>query len=104
MSRFVDWIKGFALAWGGPGLFLIGYLDSSFLSFPEVNDLLIVWMVTLYYIARKGGQAFLKKRFHERHIDRGLQLFQKYGLLMVIVPALLPPPAPFKIFVLLAGV
>ncbi len=46
MSHFVDWIKGFALAWGGPGLFLIGYLDSSFLSFPEVNDLLIVWMVT----------------------------------------------------------
>jgi len=127
MSRFVDWIKGFALAWGGPGLFLIGFLDSSFLSFPEVNDLLIVWMVTqhkhrlvyyafmatagsvlgcltLYYIARKGGQAFLRRRFHERHIDRGLQLFQKYGLLMVIIPALLPPPAPFKIFVLLAGV
>jgi membrane protein YqaA with SNARE-associated domain len=127
MGHFVDWIKGFALAWGGPGLFLIGYLDSSFLSFPEVNDLLIVWMVTqhkhrlvyyafmatagsvlgcltLYYIARKGGEAFLKRRFHERHIDRGLKLFQKYGLLMVIVPALLPPPAPFKIFVLLAGV
>jgi membrane protein YqaA with SNARE-associated domain len=127
MSRFVEWIKGFALAWGGPGLFLIGYLDSSFLSFPEVNDLLIVWMVTqhknrllyytfmatagsvlgcltLYYIARKGGETFLRRRFHARHIDRGLRLFQKYGLLMVIVPALLPPPAPFKIFVLLAGV
>jgi membrane protein YqaA with SNARE-associated domain len=127
MSRFVDWLKGFALAWGGPGLFLIGFLDSSFLSFPEVNDLLIIWMVTqhkerliyyalmatagsvagclaLYYVARKGGEAFLRRRFHERHVDRGLRLFQKYGLLVVIVPALLPPPAPFKIFVLLAGV
>jgi membrane protein YqaA with SNARE-associated domain len=127
MSRFVDWVKGFALAWGGPGLFLIGFLDSSFLSFPEVNDLLIIWMVTqhkerliyyalmatagsvagclaLYYVARKGGEAFLRRRFHERHVDRGLRLFQKYGLLVVIVPALLPPPAPFKIFVLLAGV
>lgn len=127
MSRLVDWLKGFALAWGGPGLFLIGFLDSSFLSFPEVNDLLIIWMVTqhkerliyyalmatagsvagclaLYYVARKGGEAFLRRRFHERHVDRGLRLFQKYGLLVVIVPALLPPPAPFKIFVLLAGV
>src|SRR6476619_676257 len=127
MSRFVEWIRGFALAWGGPGLFLIGFLDSSFLSFPEVNDLLVVWMVTqhkerllyyafmatagsvagclaLYYVARKGGQAFLRRRFHERHVDKGLQLFQKYGLLVVIIPALLPPPAPFKIFVLLAGV
>ena len=37
-----DWVQAFALALGGPGLFLIAFLDSSFLSFPEVNDLLIV--------------------------------------------------------------
>jgi membrane protein YqaA with SNARE-associated domain len=127
MSRFVDWIKGFALAWGGPGLFIIGYLDSSFLSFPEVNDLLLMGMVidhphrllfyafmatlgsvlgclTLYFIARKGGEAFLRKRFKAHHVEGGLKLFQKYGLLVVIVPALLPPPAPFKIFILMAGV
>jgi membrane protein YqaA with SNARE-associated domain len=127
MTRFVEWVKGFALAWGGPGLFIIGFLDSSFLSFPEVNDLLIIWMVTqhkerviyytlmatagsvlgcltLYYVARKGGEAFLRRRFKAHTVERGLALFQKYGLLVVIVPALLPPPAPFKIFVLLAGV
>lgn len=127
MKGLVTWIQGFALAWGGAGLFLIGYLDSSFLSFPEVNDLLIIWMVTrhkerllyytlmatagsvlgcltLYYIARKGGEAFLRKRFKEHHVEGGLKLIQRYGLLVVIVPALLPPPAPFKIFVLLAGV
>jgi membrane protein YqaA with SNARE-associated domain len=127
MTRFVEWIKGFALAWGGPGLFLIGFLDSSFLSFPEVNDLLIIWMVTqhkerlvyyaimatagsvlgcltLYYVARKGGEKFLRRRLHEQHVEKGMRLFQKYGLLVVIVPALLPPPAPFKIFVLLAGI
>src|SRR5262245_5315420 len=112
---------------GGPGLLIIGFLDSSFLSFPEVNDLLIVGMVmrhphrlvyyvlmatigstlgclALYFIARKGGETFLRKRFKEHHVDRGLKLFQKYGLLVLIVPALLPPPAPFKIFVLMAGV
>jgi membrane protein YqaA with SNARE-associated domain len=127
MKRLVDWIQGFALALGGPGLFLIGFLDSSFLSFPEVNDLLVIVMVTqhkerllyyslmatlgsvagclaLYYIARRGGEAFMRKRFKAHHIEGGLQLFQKYGLLVVIVPALLPPPAPFKIFILLAGV
>ena len=127
MKRVVAWFTAFAAAWGGPGLFVIGYLDSSFLSFPEVNDLLIIAMVTrhkellpyyalmatlgsvlgcltLYFIARKGGEAFLRKRFKEHHVEGGLKLFQKYGLLVVIVPALLPPPAPFKIFVLLAGV
>ena len=127
MKSFLAWIQGFALAWGGPGLLMIGFLDSSFLSLPEVNDLLVVYMVTqhknrllyyafmatlgsvlgclaLYLVARKGGETFLRKRFKASHIDRGLRLFQKYGLLVVIVPALLPPPAPFKIFVLLAGV
>ena len=60
--------------------------------------------LTLYYIARKGGEAFLRKRFKEHHVAGGLKLMQRYGLLVVIVPALLPPPAPFKIFILLAGV
>src|SRR5258708_13861387 len=127
MKRFGGWIEAYAVAWGGPGLFVIGYLDSSFLSFPEVNDLLVMGMVmrhthllvfyalmatlgsvlgclTLYYIARAGGEAFLRKRFKEHHVDRGLQLFQRYGLLAVLVPTLLPPPAPLKTFFLLAGV
>jgi membrane protein YqaA with SNARE-associated domain len=127
MKRLLDWIQGFAIALGGPGLFLIGFLDSSFLSFPEVNDLLVIVMVTqhkerllyyslmatlgsvagclaLYYIARRGGEAFMHRRFKAHHVEGGLKLFQKYGLLVVIVPALLPPPAPFKIFILLAGV
>ena len=127
MHRLLSWVQGFALALGGPGLFLIALLDSSFLSFPEVVDLLIVVFVTrhkermlyyavlatvgsmagcflLYLVGRKGGEAFLRRRFHERHVDRALALFQKYGLLAVAVPSLLPPPVPFKPFVLIAGI
>ena len=127
MRRVLDWIQGSAVALGGPGLFIIGFLDSSFLSCPEVNDLLVVMMVTqhkqrlvyyslmatvgsvlgclaLYYVARRGGERFVRKRFKAHHVEGGLRLFRKYGLLVVVVPALLPPPAPFKIFVLLAGV
>ena len=127
MKQILAAIQGAAVAMGGPGLFVIGFLDSSFLSFPEVNDLLLVGMVmehphrlpfyasmatlgsvcgclALYLVARKGGEKFLRKRFKEHHVERGLRMFQKYGLLMLVVPALLPPPAPFKIFVLMAGV
>ncbi len=127
MHRVVEWVTGFALVLGGPGLFLIAFLDSSFLSFPEVVDLLLMGLVTrhkermllyallptlgslggclvLYAIARKGGEAFLRRRFHERHVDRTLAVFQKYGLLAVAVPSILPPPVPFKPFVLAAGV
>ena len=127
MKRLLAAIQAAAVAMGAPGLLVIAYLDSSFLSFPEVNDIMIIGMVmehpqrlvyyalmstigsvlgclSIYYIARKGGEAFIRRRFKEHHVARALALVQKYGLLMLIVPALLPPPAPFKIFVLLAGV
>ncbi len=127
MKQIIAWAESLTLAIGGPGLFLVAFLDSSFLSLPEINDILIIWMVTkykermifyalmatlgsvagcftLYVIGRKGGEAFLRRRVHERHIERGMRLFQRYGLLAILGPAILPPPAPFKIFVLLAGV
>jgi membrane protein YqaA with SNARE-associated domain len=127
MQRLLTWMQGFALAYGGPGLFIIAFLDSSFLSFPEVCDLLIVWLTlqhkermllyalmctlgsvagcfALYTVGRKGGEAFLKRRFKPASIERAMEVFRRYGLLAIIVPSLLPPPMPFKIFVLAAGV
>jgi membrane protein YqaA with SNARE-associated domain len=127
MRRVLAWIQGFAESLGGPGLFLIAYLDSSFLSFPEVCDVLIVLLTvqhphrmifyagmttigsvagcySLYLVGRKGGEAFLRKRFQERHVDRALGVFRRHGILSVLVPSLMPPPMPFKIFVLAAGV
>jgi membrane protein YqaA with SNARE-associated domain len=127
MHRLVERIQGFALALGLPGVFLIAFLDSSFLSFPEVVDLVIVVAVTaekeriifypllatlgstagcfaLYLVGAKGGEAFLRRRMHERHVDRALAVVQRHGLLTIIVPSLLPPPFPFKPFVLAAGV
>lgn len=127
MKRLLAWVQAFAVGSGGLGLFALTFLDSSFLSFPMVSDLLVISMVTqhkerllyyaftpalgstagclvLYFIARAGGEAFLRKRFKEHHVENGLHTIRKHGLLAVVVPALLPPPAPFKIFILLAGV
>ena len=58
----------------------------------------------LYDLARRGGEAFLRKRLSERHVTRGMQVFARYGTLALIVPSITPPPMPFKPFVLMAGV
>jgi membrane protein YqaA with SNARE-associated domain len=64
----------------------------------------IAGCLALYYLGLKGGDALVRKRFHSDTVDRALAAFQRFGLLAVLIPSILPPPAPFKIFVLLAGV
>lgn len=123
----MKWIAGVAQALGGLGLFTIAFLDSSFLSLPQINDVLVVLMVTaqkawmpyyaamatlgsvtgcyvIYYLAQRGGEAFLRRRVSGGHLERTLALYRRHGVLALMVPALLPPPAPFKLFVLAAGV
>ena len=126
MRAFISWIYALALSLGGPGLFAVAFLDSSFVSLPQINDVLVVLMVTehkslmvyyafmatagsvagcyvIYYLAHKGGEAFVRKRLRPGHVERTLALYKRHGLLALMVPALLPPPAPFKLFVLAAG-
>jgi membrane protein YqaA with SNARE-associated domain len=126
VRAFISWVYTLALAIGGPGLFIVAFLDSSFLSLPQINDILVVLMVTehkswmvyyalmatggsiagcsvIYYLAGKGGSAFIHKRVKAGHIERSLAVFRRHGLLALMVPALLPPPAPFKLFVIAAG-
>lgn len=125
-STVMSVIRDWASELGGVGLFIIAALDSSFLSFPQVNDLLIIYLSTktpalmpyyagmttagsllgcflLYFFARSGGEVFLRKRFSGERVERALKLYQRHGLLAIVVPSLLPPPTPFKLFVLLAG-
>ena len=127
MAGIVNWVKGFAESIGGPGLFVVAFLDSSFLSLPEVNDLLVIAMVrsdtesmpyyalmatlgsiagclVLYLLGRRGGDSLIRRRFGGPRLTRAMELSQRYGILAVAIPAILPPPAPFKVFVLLAGV
>jgi membrane protein YqaA with SNARE-associated domain len=127
MGRILERVQVLALALGAPGLFLVALLDSSVLSLPEIADLLVIWMVVqhkdrlvlyalsatagslagcllLYYIGRKGGDALVRRRFRSDAVDRTLASFQRFGVITVLIPSILPPPAPFKIFVLLAGV
>jgi membrane protein YqaA with SNARE-associated domain len=119
-------IVAFAGTLGAPGLFLISFLDSSVLTFPVINDLLLIELcrqhparmvlyalmaaigsvlgcVLLYFIARKGGEAL----FHSKAGKHGGAIrhwVEQYGFGGMLAAALLPPPTPFKIFVFAAGV
>jgi len=64
----------------------------------------IVGSLFLFTIGRKGGEAVLHKRFSVERSARAMAFIEKYGLLAIIIPSLLPPPMPFKMFVLLSGV
>ena len=111
---------------GAPGLFLISFLDSSVLTFPVINDLLLIELsiehpnrmplyaflaalgsvlgcVLLYFLSRKGGETL----FHKKAGDRAPAIrhwVERHGFVGMLTAALLPPPTPFKIFVFAAGV
>ncbi len=119
------WLQGIVAATGGLGLFLIAFLDSSVLTFPVINDLLLIDLsiryparmlyyaamatlgsvggcVLLYYLARKGGEAMFHKHAGARAEKIRLWL-KRNGFVSIVVTALLPPPNPFKVFVIAAG-
>ena len=124
------WLQHFIVSMpiyvAGPAMIVIGALDSSLLSLPEINDYLVVarcysdpkaafyfplfaalgsvlGCFALYWIMRRGGQAVLRCRFQREQIQRVERAYALFGFLALAVPALLPPPMPFKIFVATAG-
>jgi membrane protein DedA with SNARE-associated domain len=123
-NELVVWFSGYS----GLAVFLLAIGDSSFISVPEGNDFLIVLLsaggswsnmayyvcmtivgsivgcLVLYMIGRRGGRSLLQKRFSEAKIERAETLYRKHGLAAVLISSILPPPLPFKIFVLSAGV
>jgi membrane protein YqaA with SNARE-associated domain len=126
LTSLSHWLIETLEPYGAPGLMLIAIGDSSFLSLPEVNDAALMamsinnpyrmWELAamtvlgsvigcslLYALGRRGGEALLRRRFAAEKVQKVQGWYQKYGMLAVIVPSLLPPPLPFKIFVLCAG-
>src|ERR1043165_2677272 len=130
LAAIARWLEihviGLPFYFAAPAMIIIGALDSSLLSLPEINDYLVVGRCfkdhtavfylplfaatgsvigcsLLYTIVRRGGQAVLRKRFNLQSIKRVEQAYERFGFLAIGIPAILPPPLPFKIFVATAG-
>jgi membrane protein YqaA with SNARE-associated domain len=130
LAAIARWLEvnviGLPIYLAAPAMIIIGALDSSLLSLPEINDYLVVGRCykdpsaafyfplfaatgsvigcnLLYTIVRRGGQAVLRKRFNLQSIKRVERAYERFGFLAIGIPAILPPPLPFKIFVATAG-
>ena len=127
IARWLErYVLGLPIYLAAPAMIVIGALDSSLLSLPEINDYLVVGRCfrqhhavfyfplfaalgsvlgcfLLYTIMRRGGQAVLRRRFSIESIKRVEKAYARFGFLAIAVPAVLPPPLPFKIFVATAG-
>ena len=126
MKQLLQWIQTYAAAMGGPGLFAVAVVDASVLSLPEANDILFVWMtirhesfglyyaalatvgsvvgsMLIYYAGRKGGEVLVRRGFSGDQVERAMARLRRWGVATIIVPAILPPPMPFKIFCVAAG-
>lgn len=119
-------VSEYLVTFGPLGLFTVALLDSTFVPLPSSADALMLlltttsprWMVLyafmatagsaigcwiLYVISRRAGARALNK-FSEAKQKRVKDLIERYDMLSVLVATLLPPPFPFKLFVITAGV
>jgi membrane protein YqaA with SNARE-associated domain len=126
LSKSLSRLSEILITFGPFGLFVVALLDSSFVPLPSSADALMLllttahprWMVfyaavatagsaigclILYYVSRRAGQRALD-RFSEKKQKRVKNWIDRYDVISVLVASLLPPPFPFKLFVVSAGV
>jgi membrane protein YqaA with SNARE-associated domain len=122
--KYTAWLAALKTL-GAWGVFIIAILDSAAFGVPM--DPLVAgyvysnphkaWLYCLagalgsalgslvpYLLGRAGGELFLLKRIDEAKLQRIRDRFERQEFLALMVPAMLPPPTPFKLFVFSAGV
>ena len=120
------WLAVLVATMGGGGLFVATFLDSSVLTLPFIADALVIDLsiqrparmpyycamaalgslagcIWIYLLAKKGGEAFFHRRAGKA-AKTAKRWVQRNAFLSVFIPGILPPPFPFKIFVIAEGV
>jgi membrane protein YqaA with SNARE-associated domain len=123
-ASYTEFIRALLIPLGPWGILLIAFVDAAFLGIPM--DPLVAyfvyrrpgmfWLYTVmgaagsalgslvvYYIGRKGEEMLLEKHIPKQKLQRIRRAFERHEFLALMVPAMLPPPTPFKFFVLTAG-
>jgi membrane protein YqaA with SNARE-associated domain len=125
LARYTAWIWGLLKLLGIWGVFAIAFADSALLGMPvdaivatyvyqdRARMLLYIVLaslgsalgsIPLYLIGYLGGEKVLRKRITEERFQKIHDSFDRHEFWALMFPAMLPPPTPFKIFVLGASV
>jgi membrane protein YqaA with SNARE-associated domain len=128
LTGLMDWFKNLKaslIGFGALGIFLIALMDAAFIPMPGGPDVVVITLsiatpalmplyvlaamagstigsLILYFIALKGGQAALRKFSAEKRA-KVQKALDEYDIWALLVAAVMPPPFPFKLFVLSAG-
>jgi membrane protein YqaA with SNARE-associated domain len=128
LAGLMDWFKNLKaslIGFGALGIFLIALMDAAFIPMPGGPDVVVITLsiatpalmplyvlaamagstigsLILYFIVLKGGQAALRKFSAEKRA-KVQKALDEYDIWALLVAAVMPPPFPFKLFVLSAG-
>ena len=124
--KWLTRLSEYLITYGAFGLFMVALLDSTFVPLPSSADALMLllsttnpsWMLLyafmatagsalgcliLYLISRRAGARALN-RFSEKKQAKVKNWIERYDIFAVLAATLMPPPFPFKVFVVSAGV
>jgi membrane protein YqaA with SNARE-associated domain len=125
LAKYTAWIWMLLQHLGIWGVFVIAFADSALLGMPvdaivatyvyQDRKRLLFYVVMaaigsalgsipLYIIGYVGGEKVLRKRISEERFQRIHRSFEQHEFWALMFPGMLPPPMPFKIFVLGAAV
>jgi membrane protein YqaA with SNARE-associated domain len=125
ISRYTHFIWSVLQPLGSWGIFAVAILDSAAFGIPldpvvagyVYAHPLKIWLYVFtasagsavgslipYGIGRAGGELLLLKRIDRKSFERMRDRFENQEFFAMMIPAMLPPPTPFKLFLLGAGV
>jgi membrane protein YqaA with SNARE-associated domain len=124
-SRYTAFLWALLKPLGAWGVLVVAALDGAFIGLPvdavvagyvyqdHARFLLYALMaaagstlgsIVIYVIGYKGGEELVRKRIPPARFEKIHAAFDKHPFWSLMLPAMLPPPTPFKLFVLAAAV
>jgi membrane protein YqaA with SNARE-associated domain len=125
LSRYTAFLWALLKPLGAWGVLVVGAVDGAFLGLPvdavvagyvyQNHGRFVLYAlmasagsalgsIVIYVIGYKGGEELLRKRIPPARFEKIHAAFDKHPFWSLMLPAMLPPPTPFKLFVLAAAV